>query len=400
MSKNPPTPKIVHGNGKYTQPDPLVKQIEDDFIKKSSGIQAVSSLSVTPAFPARPAHGNMGDRIIVWANFFDVKPRPNLAYFRYSVGVEAIGNAPQASKTKTKRILALLLEDQQDLRGTYTDMRSNLYSLRKLANIPRDIRIPFRAQGEDVPPATPATYRVLIQDTGTVLISEYHDYLKSPATNSPQFSQRDEALQTLNIVLGHHPQLRLDIATIGQNKHYPTQPSFSRDLRGGLHAIRGITKSIRPATNRLLLNVNVSHNVCHADVLLATLIDSANLRQDIPCLARRLKLMRVQRLHLRDRKNKEGKTIPSIAVVLDVARITDGRDGPNPPQVRFDGAGPKDVKFYLMTQTLPAGIGLSGRTAEKAPRTTTGAGSGGYISVWDYFSKRKLYFSGKFDTRP
>jgi hypothetical protein len=122
--------------------------------------------------------------------FFDVRPGSDLAYFRYSVGVEAIGNAPQVSKTKTKRILALLLEDQQDLLGTYSDMRSNLYSLRKLANIPREIRIPFRAQGEDAPPATPATYRVLIQDTGTVLISEYYDYLKSPATNPPQFSKR------------------------------------------------------------------------------------------------------------------------------------------------------------------------------------------------------------------
>jgi hypothetical protein len=61
--------------------------------------------------------------------------------------------------------------------------------------------------------------------------------------------------------------------------------------------------------------------------------------------------MRVQRLHLSDRKNKYGKTIPSIAVVLDIARTTDGCDGLNPPQVRFDGAGPKDVKFYLMTDS-------------------------------------------------
>ena len=42
------------------------------------------------------------------------------------------GNAPKASKTKTKQILTLL-QEEEDLRAVYTDIGSNLYSVKKLA---------------------------------------------------------------------------------------------------------------------------------------------------------------------------------------------------------------------------------------------------------------------------
>jgi eukaryotic translation initiation factor 2C len=396
MYKSGPAPKVVHGNGHFPQPDFVVAKIEDDFIKKSKELKAaLDNLSVTPAFPPRPAHGDAGQAVTLWANFFDVKPGPGLVYFKYSIEVTPVDKSPNPSKTRTKWILALLLEDEQDLHGVYTDSRSNLYSLEKLAKTPRIITISYRGQGEDAPPPIAATYRIVIKDTGTTLISEYLKYLKHAMTNSPQFPQRDDVLQTLNIVLGHHPHQRLDIATIGQNKHYPISPPVSHQLTGGLHAIRGIFTSVRPGTSRLLLNVNASHTVCHAEQLLSDLIQDTDLRNDLPRLSRRLRLIRVQRLHLPDRKNKAGKLIQYTSVVVDVARTTDGKEGANPPQVRCDGAGPKDVKFYLVVpSTQPAAKRFSGKTTGKSAGEAAGVG-GRYISVWDYFTKSKLFLRRK-----
>jgi eukaryotic translation initiation factor 2C len=384
--------KTIHGSGIPPEPDAKVQKTEDAFMKQSSGIQALGNLSLAKDFfPARPAHGTKGNHVTVWANFFEVGFDPNMLYFRYSVDVKPEGKAPKASKSKIQRLLILLLE-LEDFRGALTDFRSNLYSRTQLKNVPGDTLISFRAQGEDVPPTIPARYRILIQETGTVLVSQYQNSLSSTNFNDPQFVQRNEVLQALNTNLGHYAQLRHDLVTLGQNKHYPIDPPDNADLGKWLQALRGFYISFRPATSRILLNVNVSHTVCFAPLRLDYLLRELGGKDHLGRLARKLKLLRLQRLHLLGRKNKAGKVIPSVAVFLDFATPNDGTTEANPPQVRAYGAGPKDVKFFL-TGEQPVSKGLSGKKTGKA----AGPGSGKYISVWDYFSTSKLYVHVNYD---
>lgn len=371
--------------GGIPTPDAKVTQTEDEFIKKTSGIQALGSLSLTSTFPGRPGHGTQGKPIVVFANYFEIATMPDLCFYRYSVDVKAEGKAPKPSKVKTKRLITLLLETE-DFREALTDFRSMLLSLARLPNVPRDTVIPFRGEGEDNPPATPANYRITIQETGTLLVSQFLDYLKSARTDTSPFPQRYEVLQALNTIIGHFPQLRSDLVTIGQNKHFRVNPADSADLGGGLQALRGFFKSVRPATNRLLLNVNVSHAVCFAPLRLDTLMGQLNLRHNLPRMAKKLKLIRLQRLHLEGRKNKAGQVIPSVVSFWDFATSNDGQSEANPPQIRNYAAGPKDVKFFLAGTASSTSKGLSG----KGGKATRSAG-GGYISVWDYFSRSKFF---------
>lgn len=384
--------KTLHGSGSPPKPDTKVRKTEDEFIKRSSSVQNFSNLSVTKeTVPTRPAHGTLGDPITVWANFFEAKFDPNLLYFRYSIEVKPEGEAPKASKSKIQHLLTLLLE-LENFCGASTDFRSNLYRRTRLEKVPGDMVISFRAQGEDVPPTIPAKYRILIQETGTVLISQYHESLGFTNSNDPQFVQRDEVLQALNTTVGHYAQLRPDLVTLGQNKHYPIDPLDSIKLNNGLQALRGFYISFRPATGRILLNVNVSHTVCFESLRLDYLLRALGGSAELGRVSKKLKLLRLQRLHLKDRKNKASKVIPSIAVFLDFARPDDGENQPNPPQVRGYGAGPKNVKFFAMDEQL-ASTGLSTKTTGN-PAVS---GSGKYVSVWDYFSKSKLYIYGNYD---
>ncbi len=376
-------------------PDTKVRKTEDDFMKKSSGIQAISKLGLTnELFPVRPNHGSLGDHIIVWANFFEVSFDANLSYFRYNIEVKPVGKAPKPSKPKIQRLIALLLE-HEDFQGALTDSRSNLYSRTKLPRIPRDMIIAFRAQGEDDPPTNPAKYTICIKETGTVLVSQYHESLSSANLNDPGFVQRDEVLQALNTTVGHYAHIRPDLVTFGQNRHYAIDPADYVNLTKGLQGLRGFYISFRPATGRILLNVNVSHSVCFESMKLDTLLRSLG-KSDLGPLAKKLKRLQLRRLHLQGRKNKAGKVIPSVVVFWDFARTDDGVSESNPPQVSAYGAGPKQVKFFLKKEQ-PASGGLSGPYTTKPVGRAPKASGGYYISVWDYFSESKLYVNGNHD---
>lgn len=366
-------------------PNAEVTKIENEFIKNLSGITGFESLSLTSSFPTRPGHGSTGVAYNVFSNYFEIKLKAlktGIVFYRYNVEVNAEGKAPKASKVKIKRLINLLLEDQR-FHGALTDYRSTLLSSSEIQGITGDIIIPFRAEGESTPPATPAMYRITVQATGTVQVSEYAETLKSADPGQQPYLQRNEVFQALNTVFGHFPQQRSDLVTVGQNKHFKIKPipDYLR-LGGGLDALRGFFKSVRPATNRLLLNVNVSHAVFFAPLRLDALYWELDVVNNPRQVVKKLKLLRVDRLHLKPKTNTE-KVFP--ATFWDFASTNDGQAEPHPPQVRSYGAGPKDVKFFLTSSVPPATKGPAGKASKAA-----GSASGQYISVWDYFSKSQF----------
>lgn len=379
-------------NGAVPVPDPKVTKAEDDFMKDPA--LALGRLSTDNTFPTRPGHGTQGTKIVVFANSFGVEVEKNLSFYRYNVEVQPVGKAPKASKPKVKRLMVILLE-QAGFRGAMTDYRSTLLSRERLENIPYDAEMSFRAEGQDDPPENPARYRIIIQETGSVLVSDLLHHLKIAPYNTPEFPQRLDVVQALNIVISHFPQLKSDIVTIGQNRHFSIaaqNQGNSRPLGQGLEALRGYFKSLRPATQRFLLNANITHAVCFAALPLSRLFQEIGVQHNQYDAARKIKRLRLQRLHLLTKKNKAGNTIPSVVTFWNFATTNDGASHENRPQVASYAAGPKNVKFFLnenQADSAPSTTPQGKAGSSKKP--TKSSGGGRYVSVWDYFHRSEFH---------
>lgn len=104
-------------------------------------------------------------------------------------------------------------------------------------------------------------YTLRIEETPPPLsISVLKTFLASTNKRAP-FEDRELILQTLNIIFGHHSKSSPAITMIGSNRAYPNYNTTTErlPLTGGLEAIRGYFLSVRLASFRSIVNVNVSH---------------------------------------------------------------------------------------------------------------------------------------------
>jgi eukaryotic translation initiation factor 2C len=340
-------------------------------------------LSLTQSFPKRPGHGTRGAAITVFANYFEVTPvKKNITLNRYSVSVE-----PEVKGRKLKQIITILLEDCPELMHAVSDFKSNILMTKKLnENIMRTIT--YRSEGEDAPPgttvtpATPApggtarTYVVKVAYTGDFSVADLVSYLRS-SDASTRYERKLEIIQVLNILLGHQPHSRQDVISIGGNKHFAITrgSTTSWNLGDGLEALRGYYKSVRAATGRILVNINVSHSVFIQSGKLDDLVKSCFKRPGTWGLTavstdKFLKRLRVETTHLPVKKNKAGTKIPRIKTIFGLARENDGRGtDSHPPKVPYLGAGAKQVEFFL---------------------SSNGGATGHYISVYKFFERSKF----------
>lgn len=323
-------------------------------------------------------------------------PSPDLLLYRYNVAVQ-----PVATGKKLNHIIRLLLKlpeyvEYQDT--IVTDFKSTLISYQRLSPGVADLAVQYRAEGEDEPRANAQTYRLRVEETGTVTVAELTDFLGSSNPNSA-YTDKSPILQALNIFLGHYAKATPSIATVGSSKSFSlsgTSPKWN--LGAGLFALRGFFSSVRVATCRILVNVNISHGAFYDAIPLDQLIQnhgSANQFNRVK-LHSFLKRVRVKVIHLPEKKNKDGISIPRVKTVFGLASKDDGHDLDHPPRVLNFGAGPKDVEFFLNN---PSGAPSTSSTSQAGGITDSkkkGKGnkggpnqpisqSGRYISVYDFF---------------
>jgi eukaryotic translation initiation factor 2C len=383
-------------NGVFPPANVNVTRVEDEFMgKKSTVTSSMGSLSVAETFPPRPAYGTQGRQTVLWANYFDMVPSKDLVLHRYHVGV-----TPEAKGRKLRRIFQLLLEDPR-LIGTVTDFKAHLINRAHMPDV--EVEVQYRAELEDTPMEGGRTYKIKITKTGTLAIGDLLNLLRSAQAQNPDLaSERTQQLvQGLNILLGHSPQSKPDqIATIAGNKHFSFGAGREEyELGGGLNALRGYFRSVRLATGRMLVNVNVSHAVFFRPGPLHELIvqffnsiGGENWYQ----AERFLKKVRVKTTHLPPKKNKAGQEIPRVKTIIGLASNNDGANLPHPPQVGRFPASSKNVKFWLEPDA--SGPSSSSGSSAKAAPAKSGSKKGGdkpksqpgYMSVFDYFQKGKL----------
>jgi eukaryotic translation initiation factor 2C len=368
-------------DGRVPPPDASITAMEDAI---HSGENKLQMLSLEQTFPRRPGYGTRGSPVVLWANYVQMKTQ-DLLLHRYGVSV-----SPVAVGKKLNQIIWLLVESN-DLAGlrqdVVTDFKSTLLSREKLPDDETVVHIVYRAEGEDEPREKAIRYKVRVKFTHSLSMRELTEYLTSTNLTS-QYNDKLPMIQSFNILLKHYSKEAGNLATIGTSKTFSLgQGSEKFDLGRGLEAIRGFFASVRAATGRVLVNVNVSNAAFYKsgplDDLMTAFMQSGNKFR----LESFLKRVRIRTTHLKERKNKKGEVIPRIKTIHGLASTNDGSGLAHPPHVPAYGAGPKQVRFWLEGQAQGQSQGQGKGKKQNVGRDKSG--EAGDISVYEFFVKGK-----------
>ncbi|OAA59232.1 RNA interference and protein silencing protein [Niveomyces insectorum RCEF 264] len=393
--------------GGATTPDPTVTKIENALQGKEG------KLNPKETFPGRPGYGTKGSSVVLWANYVVLTASPKIVLHRYDVSV-----TPTVTGKKLAQVVRLLLDSPElapKKSDIVTDFRSTLIARTKLDD--QTVAVPYRAEREDEPRAGAPVYRVQLRLTNTLAVSELLAYLAS-TDRSAQYDAKLPIIQAFNIVFNHYAKSSSDLATLGAARTFSLRPQSSgggggggsgsaRDLGNGLTALRGFFASVRVATARVLVNVNVAHAAFYQAGPLDQCMQRFDARRGLHKLEAFLKRVRVQTTHLKAKTNKRGEVVPRIKTIFGLANKNDGHGLDHPPRVANFGAGPKDVQFWLdapkdaaaaaaasssapsssVPSAGPKKGGKSGKAAGAKAKNPPAAGGGQYISVYDFFVK-------------
>ncbi|KAF3018450.1 hypothetical protein E8E14_006423 [Neopestalotiopsis sp. 37M] len=254
------------------KPDANVTKLEDSLIQNSQLTASMSQLSLsgsktsTEFIPLRPSFGTKGKEVVLWANYFDMKVKDQ-ALFKYSVNVAKVpgeGAKPNAKIPETKgrklqRVLELAIGSLGNAVPIVSEFKSQIVSLKPLA-LPNDgvLEVLYKDEGRD------EKFTVALHGPNEVPVSELLSFLSTMQATGSSFPLFEDVIDAIGVVLGHSPRARLDTASLGSSRHFPLNLSDqSIDLGRPEHnkIVRGYFQSVRPATGRVLVNVNVSHGV-------------------------------------------------------------------------------------------------------------------------------------------
>ncbi|KAL4890621.1 ribonuclease H-like domain-containing protein [Aspergillus ambiguus] len=383
-------PRIYAPSGPLTPPNPEVQKIENSV----AAAIAKKPRKIT-SYPERPGYGTQGQAVTLFANYFDFKVNCK-ELFCYSIDIDP-GTAKKPGARKSKQIIRLLFEEHlaQYESNITSDWRSTVVSNVKI--LPSDKEpsiydVRYREDNDDEYPERPTVHRVQCQYTKTLTPSQLLSYLTS--TNAEAFfDAKPEVLRAMDIVLGFYAKTQQSVASVGSNRHFAVSgPLVEKwNLGAGLEAYRGFFVSIRAATARLLVNVQVKYSACYQEGSLADVVrEFQRTHRNVYDLRRFLDKLRVRVTHIA-RKNKQGQVIPRIKAITGLAAQNDGKRLPKPPRVKHTGAGPNDVEFFLNApaqQPPPQGPSGSGSKKGKKPAKAGPAPAGKYISVADFFHQQ------------
>jgi eukaryotic translation initiation factor 2C len=132
--------------------------------------------------------------------------------------------------------------------------------------------VQYRFEDESQPRPNAPNYRVRIKENGNFSVETLMQHLMS-TNQKDALAEQGDIIQALNIIMGHFPKTDPHILSLSANKHFLIEDRAEQSrLAAGLTAIRGYIISVRPATSRLLLNIQVKNAAIYSEVPLVDLI--------------------------------------------------------------------------------------------------------------------------------
>jgi eukaryotic translation initiation factor 2C len=315
------------------EPDEQVTKAEDHVVlaQKNANLKK-SALGLA----CRPAHATKGQQIILRSNFFEISPRQNIVFYRYSISIEPLrdpkGNEKKLSKRSRRRLMQLLLDKQtfkDHAASVASDYASIIISVVKINLGQEDSKtaaITYFEKEETEARKPPLKYNVTVSGNGTIALDRLMAYLYNVEAlpNYPQGENgKGDAIQALNIIMSKRAEETPNIVTFGQNKFYAIGDGESMaDLGGALFAIRGYYCSVRTSTRRLLVNVNVCTSPFYQLGPLSELMRkylSACMAEPSEALSQLSGFMKGVKVETKYLKNKKGTMQTKVKTVWGLA---------------------------------------------------------------------------------
>lgn len=302
--------------------------------------------------PQRPGYGVEGKPVSVYANYVELMLNENPILFKYSITV-----APKAAGGRLRRVIELLR--RQTPVGNhphFTDFKATLILSRAVPDSDRKtFNIQFFAEDEEGPSPKSPVYHVTVTLANRLEVRDLIRY--TDPRNGVAYGDKEAMIHALNTILYHHSRSTDGLVAVGKKTFPMTGDAMMvRDLTGGLQVIRGFFASVRLATGRVVVNVNLAWGIFYKPGSLAVLMSAFGV-QDKRKLERFLTHLRVKKTHLA-KKNSSGQTVFPMRSICGLASPRDGRNGQGTslnklqpaPKVPYLGAGAKDVEFWFQEQ--------------------------------------------------
>ncbi|KAI1326725.1 ribonuclease H-like domain-containing protein [Xylariaceae sp. FL0255] len=387
------------GTNPVPKPDQQVTQLEDKLLKGLVGdlSSTMARVQLSPTkdvaknwFPCRPAYGTKGTPVTLWTNYYKVDVKGQML-LKYALKAKRVDKNPSNKKTqgptgmKLRSILQTALDTVKQNNIYVTDFKQSVYTLKPFTLDKKIVEVHYRDEGKD------DKYEVEFNGPTNIDFPSLLEYLQTmrSRTNDTSFPKFTEEINALTVITGFHARRDSNSASLG-SRHFPLNlPDQIYELfPESNRLIRGYFLSARPATGRLLLNVNVAHGVFKMKGPATAYIDKINEQQGdrsnaYSIIHKSLSKMRAM-VQVLSEDGQEPRIIQKVIHGLADNRL-DGtasghgprrsqpRDPAHPPKVQELGATAANTRFYI---SAPAPTGLKGNS---------------YCTVAEYYLRRYKY---------
>lgn len=340
-------------------------------------------------FPGRASYGTKGRPIVLRTNYLNLQ-------FTYDATKELMGKTlyrheveihPRQPKMKTRRVMEQIIATDHFRgkdRATATDYstiivttaapKSEHSSIGKVWQEMENFVIPPVGSNDapgaldpNAPPNVQAartritvSYRITYR--GSFSAKHLLDYLTSSSAGAT-YAGHGDLIQMLNMIICKAPNETSAVANLPGNRFYPHHGALGAsnhprmdlsDLGQGLVALRGYFASVRPATGRILLNLNVTSGAFYPPVHLLELLEMSGIQGNV-AVEMFIGKLKVNYEHGGSKPIQKQKTIFGFArtptnFLPKETRFTVERFG-NAKQVSFkyagsNGAKPKETTVF------------------------------------------------------
>ena len=253
---------------------------------------------------------------------------------------------PAPKGPKLKQIMRLMLgspDFETRKNSIVTDFQLNLISLEQLPEDIRNQKVDYFHEVEGAAQGNTQTYNLHIvpaNEFPSLKIYELIGFLTSTARTA-QYLAKASMVQALNILTGHYTVSNPTTTMIGGKRAFPQGADF-KVIGGGLFAVRGFFSSVRLASNRTLINVNISHGAFYEAIDLEGLMRHSGL--SYVALETFVKGLKVKTNYLKD---EFGNQITRIKTISGFAHLNDGYGQSAPPKIKEFAGSPFGVFFHL-----------------------------------------------------
>lgn len=222
--------------------------------------------AATEFIPLRPSFGTKGKEVVLWTNYFNMQLKDQVL-FKYSLEVVSVpgesppkdkNNIPEPKNRKLQKIIQLALDQIGNAIPIVSEYKSQAVSVKPLSLPENGVEVLYTDGGFN------DKWKVHFHGPNEVRVSELLAFLKTMEATTSTFPLFEDVIDAIGVAAGHNPRARDNIASLGSNRHFPLNlQSEAYDLGRPAHntIIRGYFQSVRPATGRVLVNVNTSHGV-------------------------------------------------------------------------------------------------------------------------------------------